>query len=518
MVNALKKQLFSGFSLWILIALATIYYLTPLRQSLRFGMDLVGGTYITLEVKTDKAIETELYDKQEALLAKLKEKNGLKPQTVVVDQSKIIMNFTSVEAVHAADTTLKGYDRVLKISTEGTNLIVQFTEQQALRIAEEAVQRNIEILRTRLDTIGVAEISISSQGEKNIVIELPDIADPAQAKAMIGKPAVLRFNLVHKSGKSKEDILYEYDGQLPVGMEILPGTEEGGREAKQFYLVSRRPDISGRYLKDARPRFDDQHGQMAVGFTLNKEGGDLFYALTSKNYGRRLAAILDDVVIMAATIQSSISDQGQITGGFNSAESKELALLLKSGSFVAPVTFENEKQIGPLLGAESIHKGFISCLIGLGALLVFSIWYYSLCGLFAFITLLMNLLMILLGLSWLQATLTLPGIAGMVLTVGMAIDASILIYERIKEELRSGMTVKRAVAAGFSDARRVILDANITTLITGLVLYKFGTGPIQGFAVTLVLGIVATLITGLFFLRSIFNIVLNIFDIKTLKI
>jgi preprotein translocase subunit SecD len=192
--------------------------------------------------------------------------------------------------------------------------------------------------------------------------------------------------------------------------------------------------------------------------------------------------------------------------------------LLKSGSFVAPVTFENEKQIGPLLGAESIHKGFISCLIGLGALLVFSIWYYSLCGLFAFITLLMNLLMILLGLSWLQATLTLPGIAGMVLTVGMAIDASILIYERIKEELRLGLTVKRAVAAGFSDARRVILDANITTLITGLVLYKFGTGPIQGFAVTLVLGIVATLLTGLFFLRSIFNIVLNVFDIKTLKI
>lgn len=517
MTGSLQKKIVSGFILWLLVAAVAVYHLLPLRKSLHLGMDLVGGTYINLEVHVDKAIEAELLEKQEVITARLKERGAVKAQSMDVKGGVLTISYQTTQEAQAAENALKGYDRMLKSSVQGATVLVELTDQYASRIKEEAVQRNIEVLRTRLDTIGVADITIAAHGQRNIVIELPDVADSAQAKNMIGRPAVLRFNLVHKAGTSKEDILYEYDGVLPAGMEILQGLEEA-RGGKLFYLVSRRPDMSGKYLKDARPRFDEQHAQMVVGFTLSKEGGEKFYELTSRNYGRQLAAILDDTVVTAATIQSSISDQGQISGTFNSAEAKELALLLKSGSFVAPVTFEQERQIGPLLGAESIHKGFMSCLIGLGALFLFSVWYYSLCGLFAFVTLLMNLLMILLGLSWLQATLTLPGIAGMVLTVGMAIDASILIYERIKEELASGLTVRKAVAAGFADARRVILDANITTLITGLVLYKFGTGPIQGFAVTLILGILATLVTGLFFLRSIFNFVLNNFDIKTLKI
>jgi len=227
---------------------------------------------------------------------------------------------------------------------------------------------------------------------------------------------------------------------------------------------------------------------------------------------------LDSEVISAPRIESAIRGSGEITGNFTTDSARTLALLLKSGSFVAPVTFEEERQIGPSLGQESIRQGLTSCLIGLGLLLFFSLFYYNLSGFFAFFALVYNLILVLLGISWLKATLTLPGIAGMVLTVGMAIDASILIFERIKEELSQGVALKKAVELGFSGAMKVILDANITTFIVGIVLYRFGVGPIQGFAVTMMLGIIATLVTTLFFLRSLFKFMLNNFDIQKLRI
>jgi preprotein translocase subunit SecD len=229
-----------------------------------------------------------------------------------------------------------------------------------------------------------------------------------------------------------------------------------------------------------------------------------------------LAIVLDGEIISAPQIRSAIRSEGSISG-VGPQEAQELSLLLKSGAFVAPVTFEEERQIGPSLGAESIRQGLVSCLVGLAALFVFSVTLYKIPGILAFATLLYNLLLILMALAWFKATLTLPGIAGMVLTVGMAIDASILIYERVREELAAGVSLRKAVNNGFSDAKVVILDANITNLIVGVVLYKFGTGPIQGFAVTLIIGIIATLITGLFFLRSLLNFVIDAFNLQTLK-
>lgn len=240
--------------------------------------------------------------------------------------------------------------------------------------------------------------------------------------------------------------------------------------------------------------------------------------LPAKNMGKMLAIVLDNMVISAPVIQAAIRSEGMITlGSADINYAKELALLLRSGSFVAPVSFEEERQIGPSLGAESIRQGLISCLVGLGLLFLFSVFFYGFPGILAFIALIYNLLLILLGLSWLNATLTLPGIAGMVLTVGMAIDASILIYEQIKEALAHGMPLRKAIQHGFSDAMVVILDANITTFIVGVVLFYFGTGPIKGFAVTMMLGIISTLITGLFFLRSLFSFILNTFNIQKLK-
>lgn len=514
MTTSLRRIAFSGMAAWVVVLALGIYYLMPLRQKLRFGIDLVGGTYITLEVKTDKAIEAELLDRVEWATARLRDARKALPASHELKNNILAFNFNSPADAQAAVSSLK--EQGLSIKAEGSRVEIAFTEQKARRIKDDAVQRNIEVLRTRLDKMSVAEISIAAHGEKNIVVELPDVSDPQQAKAMIGTAAVLEFKLVEKEGKTPEDILYEYDGVLPAGMEIIPGKDEG--EYKRYFLVPQRADVSGKFLKEARPQFDDQHGQMVVAFTLSPEGGEKFYELTSKNYGRILAAVLDGVVVTAATIQSGIRTNGQISGAFTPDHAKELALLLKSGSFVAPVSFEEERQVGPSLGAESIRQGVIACLIGLALLLIFCVSVYGIAGLLAFVALLFNLVLVLLGMAWLQATLTLPGIAGIVLTIGMAVDASILIYESMRDDIRKGMPLKKAINEGFSDALRVILDSNITTFIVGAVLYKFGTGPIQGFAVTMMLGIISTLVTGLFFLKTLLTFVVDNFHVKKLRI
>ncbi|MFI5332767.1 MAG: protein translocase subunit SecD [Candidatus Babeliales bacterium] len=511
---SLKKMAFSGLGLWIAGLALSLYFLLPLREKLRFGIDLVGGTYITLEVQTEKAVEAELHDRLEQVHAKLKETKNAAPKTADFQGNSLILTFDSAAHVQAASNVLRSPD--ITLTTSGNDIVIKFTESKIKRIKEDAVLRNIEVLRTRLDKLSVAEISIASHGEKNIVVELPDVSDPQQAKAMIGTAAVLEFKIVEKEGSTPDDILYEYDGELPAGMEILPGKESG--DYKRYYLVSKRAALSGKYLKDAHPQFDSQHGQMVVAFTLTPEGGHKFYELTSRNYQRTLAVELDGVIITAAVIQASIRDHGQISGSFTPEQARELSVLLKSGSFVAPVTFEEERQVGPSLGHESVRQGMLSCLVGLALLFLFSVIVYKVCGIFAFITLICNLILILLGMAWLKATLTLPGIAGIVLTVGMAIDASILIFESIRDDIKSGMPIKKAVDAGFADALRVILDSNITTFIVGAVLYKFGTGPIQGFAVTMMLGIISTLVTGLFFLKSIFNFMLSNFNIQKLRI
>ncbi len=513
---SLRRVAFSGFAAWMVLLAVFIYFLVPLRKTLRFGIDLVGGTYITLEVQTSKAVDAALQDKLENMYARLKKAGKGQPTTSDVKDNNLLLHFSSINAANEAAQLLKHDDRDLVIESEGTAVKAHFNDSAVKRIAKDAVDRNIEVLNNRLNKLSVAEISVAPRGDKHIIIELPDVSDPQQAKAMIGTAAVLEFRMVEREGRTREDILYEYDGHLPAGMEILPGSK--GDEAGHYYLVHKRAFVSGKDLTTARPQVDQQNATWVVEFNLTPEAGDRFYDMTSKNYQRQLGVILDGVVITAPTIQAKISSHGQITGNFSREGAAELAMLLRSGSFVAPVTFEEERQIGPTLGAEAIRQGLISCLVGLGLLFIFSIFYYSLSGLLAFITLLYNLVFILVAMAWLKATLTLPGIAGMVLTIGMAIDASILIYERIREELASGVAVKKAVKDGFADAMRVIIDANITTFIVGAVLYKFGTGPIQGFAVTMMLGIIATLITGLFFLKALFNVILDNFHVQKLRI
>ena len=514
---SLQRLLFSELTFWLAICGIGLYFLYPLRQTLRFGIDLVGGTYLTLEVQTDKAVESELVSKLQGIEPKLKQARKVLPISKKIEKEEIVLTFENIQQTQDAALLLKEAERDLKQTVENNVITLRFSNQTAQRIKNDAVQQNIEVLRTRLNKLSVAEIPISGQGEKNIIVELPDVANPQEAKEMVGRTAQLEFKLVERVASTEEDLLFELEGEVPDDMEIVPGVRNEGRP--EYYLVQKYADITGKLLKDARAVLSGKTGvEPVVMFTFNPEGAEKFYNLTSKNYGRRLAIVLDNEVISAPEIHVAIRETGEIIGNFTTESARALALLLKSGSFVAPVTFEEERQIGPSLGADSINRGLFSCLAGLGILLIFSLFYYKISGIFAFLALLYNLVLVLSGLAWLKATLTLPGIAGMILTVGMAIDASILIFEHIKEEIAQGVTIRKAVDTGFSGVMHVILDANITTFIVALVLYHFGTGPIQGFAVTLMLGILATLIATLFFLRSLFKFMLTNFNIQNLKI
>jgi len=524
MAVSIRQIVFSPLMFWLVVCSAALYMIMPLRNSLRLGMDLVGGTFITLEVQTEKAVETELASEMQSIDGLLKKAHKKLPRKKIVEDNTIVLTFGSLQeaqdalrVIHDASPYLVQQGNAAEQQAEGAIVKLKFTDVRVNEIKQDAVERDRQVLKSRLDRFSVAEIPIARQGERNIVIELPDVTDPQKAKDMIGTAAQLDFRLVYRTAPTEEDLLYELDGEIPHDKEILPYENDRGHQ--EYCLVQKYGQISGRYLRDAKPSLGGLHGvEPVVAFTFTKEGGDLFYELTSKNIGRPLAIVLDGKIISVASINSAIRESGTISGGFTRDKAHLLALLLKSGAFVAPVTFEQERQIGPALGAEAIHKGLISCLVGLLVLFIFSIFYYKVAGLFAFAALIFNLILVLVGMAWLQATLTLPGIAGMILTVGMAIDASILIFEHVREELGRGVTLRKAIDAGFAGAMAVILDANITTFIVGVVLYNFGTGPIQGFAVTMMLGIIATLLTGLFFLRSMFSFMINVFGMQTLKI
>ncbi len=521
-----RRLLFSGFSLWLAGALVAIYYLSPLAipgaaKPIKFGIDLVGGTYISLIVDTDKAMEDNLFERAESIKSELKQAKFALPTAPMryeKEKKEMVLTFASTMEARDAAQFLRDSRSSIK-ATQSENLVrLSLTSQEENNIRRWAVESNIHVLQNRLDKFAVSEVTIAAQGEKNIIIELPNVDDPEKAKAMIGKAAVLEFVIVQATGMTPEDIVEQHDGDLPHGTRIVPGkTRRGYEDSRIYYLVSEHADVTGRLLRDARPEFGDM-GRILVGFEFSPEGGKKFFDLTSHNVGKLLAVVLDGEVISAATIREAIRNRGSISSdSFTSDEAKELADLLKSGAYVAPVKFDEERTVGPSLGAQAIRQGATACLVGLLLLFIFSILYYKIPGLFAFVTLLYNLLLILLALSWFGGTLTLPGIAGLILTLGMAIDSSILIYERIKEELRQGVPLSRAIELGFSGALVVILDANITTFIMGVVLFKFGTGPVQGFAITLMVGIVTTLVTGLFFLRSMFSFVVRGMGVQKMK-
>lgn len=511
MASFSKRFVSSGLIFWLLLAVVAVYFLHPLRKSLKFGIDLVGGTYVTLRVQTDKAVEAELKDVYREMEAQLKEQGLSSVKSYRIENNELKLNFDNVADADQAFTHLASAFKNHFTDIHGALITVKLNAKEEADLRKNAVSSDIEVLRSRLNAMGVEEIKVAPQGETDIVVELPDVSDFNKAKEIIGKPALLEFRLVEDMSASKDDLLDKYNGDIPSGYEIMPYTIN---DSKYYVLVEDYAEVSGKHLKDSYANVAQTKSSLAqepvVFFKLTSQGSKKFAELTGENIGKPLAIILDGKVLSAPKISQAITGgEGYVSGSFTLESAKELASLLKSGAFVAPVTFEEERSVGPALGYESIKSGVISCTVGLILLFIFSVAVYKLAGLFAFIALIYNLLLLLFAMYLLKATVTLPGIAGMVLTIGMAIDSSILIFERVRELLKEGETVRSAIDKGFSGALAVILDANITTFIVGAVLFYFGTGPVKGFAVTLMVGIIATLIAGLFFLKSLFRGILK---------
>jgi len=516
MSYVIRRFLYSSLAFWLAITVYGVYFLFTLKDRINFGIDLVGGTYITLEVHTDKLFESELIERTAIVTKQLTAEGRQLPVSQNFEKDVLAVQFATEDAARTAEGLSANRQKGLEVAREGATLRYALSSSERRELTQQAVEGNINVLRSRVDRFGVGEVPIAAQGEKNIVIELPNVQDVSKAKAMIGTSALLEVKPIIAAGASAQEILNKYGNCLPEGTEILPGRDR--QRGSSFFLVPRYADLTGKLLKSAQmnPNGGEFGVEPVVDFEFKPEGGDKFYEIT-KVPNAYIAMIVDGVVVTDAVAKSPLRSSAHISGNFTDSEAQELAALLRSGAFAAPVSFEEDRTIGPSLGQESINSGLISCLVGLLLLFVFSVVVYKTAGLIAFVVLLYNLLLILMALAMLGATLTLPGIAGVVLTIGMAIDASILIYERIREELAKGASLKASVDAGFEGATVVILDANITHFLVAVVLYKLGAGVIQGFAVSMIVGIVATLATGLLLLKAIFSFLLDV-GVKKIKI
>jgi preprotein translocase subunit SecD len=479
------------------------------RESLRLGLDLQGGIHLILQVEGDKAIETALNGTMEDLKRELTaaqipitklERVGRRVRLQLRDPSKS----------SAFSDLLKNQFPVLVASSDPAaptaDTVLGFDEREERRIREFAVDQSIETIRNRIDQFGVREPVIQRSGSDGILVQLPGIQDPQRAKDLIGKTAVLEFKLV--AGGS--------DPSKPPasGTEMLYGQERdsqtGQINRKVPYTLERKTLMTGEVIADARVRPSTQLEGPYVELLLNSRGAKLFEDITAANVNRQLAIVLDGTVYSAPVIRERIGGgRASITGNFDLREARDLAIVLRAGALPAPVTLQEERTVGPTLGRDSIHQGMVSFAVGGALVILFMLVYYRGAGLLADMALLLNVVFILAGLAALEATVTLPGIAGLVLTLGMAVDANVLINERIREELRLGKSVRAAIEAGYERALPAILDSNITTFISGLILFQFGSGPVKGFAVTLCIGLVTSVFTAVICTRIVYDYMLS---------
>jgi preprotein translocase subunit SecD len=376
-------------------------------------------------------------------------------------------------------------------------------------VRDFAVDQSLETIRNRIDQFGVSEPIIQRQGQQDILVQLPGIQDPDRAKQIIGKTALLEFKLVDDNA----DVESAVRSGPPPGRQILYGygeSGEAGMGAKTAYVLESRTLMTGEYISDARVRPSTQLQGPYVELILNPSGARLFEQITGENVRRRLAIVLDNRVYSAPVIQERIGGgRASITGSFDIKEARDLAIILRAGALPAPVEIVEERTVGPSLGQDSIKQGINSFIVGGVLVVIFMIAYYKGAGLVAVVALLFNVLFLFSILAGFQAVLTLPGIAGIVLTIGMAVDANVLINERIREELRAGRAPRSAVEAGYRNALPAILDSNVTTFLSGVILFQFGTGPIKGFAVTLCVGILTTVITAVYLTRVYYDFRIN---------
>ncbi len=492
-------------------------------EKISLGIDLQGGMHLLMEVEAEKAIENTIERYAEDFEELLYEERIPFDHVEKIGPTKIEVEIIDPTTKEAFENLLEKRFNVLSISrqnkkAESIAYILQMDEEETEYIARLAIDQAIETIRNRIDQFGVSEPVIQKQGEDMILIQLPGVKDDQRAINLIGKTALLEFKLVDEENNLQEAV----KGNVPDGSRLLYQRQvdpQTGEVKKQPYLLKKRTLLTGDRLINAQVRIDSRFNEPYVSIEFDNRGAKLFERITKKNTKKRLAIILDDNVYSAPVIQEKISGgQAQITGRFSMEEARDLAIVLRAGSLPAPVKILEKRQVGPSLGQDSIDQGLKSILIGGIAVIFFIIVYYNLSGLVANTALILNIILILAALAAFRATLTLPGIAGMVLTIGMAIDANVLIFERTREELRLGKTPRAAIGSGYSKALVTILDSNVTTLVAAIFLFQFGTGPIKGFAVTLSIGILASLFTAIVVTRFIFDYFLTTRRIQHLSI
>lgn len=502
-------------------------------KGINLGLDLRGGIHLVLEVEEEKAVENVV---ERAVINMREFLNEKKVQIDSIRRSgpaEISIVYSQTEAKDAESKLTEGFPNFTLKETKEGETVLALREGEAKRIRESASAQALETIRNRIDQYGVTEPLIQRQAENQIVVQLPGIKEPGRAKELIGKTAILEFKLLDEESPlinqlpplipsgDEEKIINEFKDKIPDGDEILFDrivNAETGKISKRPYLVKKRTIISGDLLTDARVSIG-QFNESFVSITFDSAGARLFDMVTAENVNKHLAIILDGNVYSAPRINERISGgKAQITGSFTTNEANDLAIALRAGALPAPVRIIQDVTVGPTLGGDSIRMGIRAGIIGTIAVIAIMAIYYRLSGIIAIFALGLNIILLIGALAALNATLTLPGIAGIILTVGMSVDSNVLIFERIREELRQGKTVRLAIAAGYDKAFLTIIDSHVTTLITALALFLFGTGPIKGFAVSLSLGVTINLFTAIVGTRVVFDLINSIKRMEKLSI
>ena len=507
-------------ALVVAITAACAWAVIPPAEKIHLGLDLKGGIHLVLRVEAADAVKAVLDSRMSALEAEMAKRSLRgKPHVEPETSSLRVTETDSVareEYVKLVETELPNYGVVW----EGADLKITIPQAEVDRIKEEAIADTVERIRVRVDAFGVAEAAVQRQGLQSdrILIQLPGVDDPQRVKDLVAKPAFLELKKVmvpptfegprYPGAESREAVIEQFGGQLPADVTIFEGDPASFQGRVAYWPLSSSSPVSGNDLITARTGRGEL-GSAEVNFSLTPDAGDRFEKFTSANIQKQLAALLDKRVIQVATIESTIRDSGRITGIGTLQEADDLALKLRSGALPAGTIVLEERTVGPSLGADSIRQGVWASAAGLIISVGFMVIYYKGSGLNAVVALILNVVLLLGFMSWMGATLTLPGIAGVILTFGMALDANVLIFERIREELRAGKTVRSAVEAGFQKAFWTIFDSNLTTVIAAVLLFQFGTGPVKGFAFTLTVGLAASMFTAIFVSRLMFRVVLG---------
>jgi len=493
------------------------------NKGITLGLDLQGGIHMVMEVDEDRAVEIAVERSVTSLQDALVEKKIPVESVKRTGPGQITIQFQNADLKIQIQKLIDDYPTFAEQPSSGSanSVVWELRDAEAKRIKDSAINQALETIRNRIDQFGVAEPVVQRQGLKQIVVQLPGVKEPKRAKDLIKETALLEFKMLDEDSQIKLDlptripkdkeaeVVAQMEGKLPEGDQILferAIEKDTGREYRIPYLVKKRVMLTGDVLSDARVaigQFNDPY----VSITFDSKGGREFERITGDNVKKRMAVVLDNTIYSAPVIQERITGgRAQITGTFSTQEANDLAIVLRAGALPAPLKIIQDLTVGPSLGRDSIEKGIKATLVAGAMVVLFMIVYYRMSGVIADLALVLNLVCLMGALSALTATLTLPGIAGIVLTIGMGVDSNVLIFERIREELRSGKAVRLAVDGGYDKALLTIIDSHVTTLITGVALFLFGTGPIKGFAVTLCLGIAINLFTALVGTKVIFDI------------